>query len=125
MCDHLTLKDQSEGLKLSVWNNKENKNEEQSEASSVKWMPSKLRMMRKMISTSEGSGVDHRSLNSAQKFDDQKRQMPPSEADNSSSNNSLNINSNTIVRVCADCNTTKTPLWRSGPRGPKVYMFLR
>ncbi|CAL1414150.1 unnamed protein product [Linum trigynum] len=24
-----------------------------------------------------------------------------------------------VVRVCADCNTTKTPLWRSGPRGPK------
>ena len=26
------------------------------------------------------------------------------------------------VRVCADCNTTKTPLWRSGPRGPKVII---
>ncbi|URD99823.1 hypothetical protein MUK42_30673 [Musa troglodytarum] len=24
-----------------------------------------------------------------------------------------------IIRVCSDCNTTKTPLWRSGPRGPK------
>lgn len=24
-----------------------------------------------------------------------------------------------VVRVCSDCNTTKTPLWRSGPRGPK------
>ncbi|KAF5748317.1 putative GATA transcription factor 22 [Tripterygium wilfordii] len=24
------------------------------------------------------------------------------------------------VRVCADCNTTTTPLWRSGPRGPKT-----
>ncbi|CAN8253036.1 unnamed protein product [Cochlearia groenlandica] len=23
------------------------------------------------------------------------------------------------IRVCFDCNTTKTPLWRSGPRGPK------
>ncbi|EPS60442.1 hypothetical protein M569_14364 [Genlisea aurea] len=22
-------------------------------------------------------------------------------------------------RVCADCSTTKTPLWRSGPKGPK------
>jgi hypothetical protein len=87
-------------------------------------MPSKLRMMRKMISTSEGSGVDHIPLNSVQKFDDQKRRMPPSEGDNSSSNNSLNINGNTAVRVCADCNTTKTPLWRSGPRGPKVYIFF-
>ena len=25
-----------------------------------------------------------------------------------------------VIRVCSDCNTTKTPLWRSGPRGPKV-----
>ncbi|CAH8318287.1 unnamed protein product [Eruca vesicaria subsp. sativa] len=24
-----------------------------------------------------------------------------------------------VVRTCSDCNTTKTPLWRSGPRGPK------
>ncbi|CAA7408784.1 unnamed protein product [Spirodela intermedia] len=23
------------------------------------------------------------------------------------------------IRVCSDCNTTKTPLWRSGPQGPK------
>ncbi|CAN6207421.1 unnamed protein product [Urochloa humidicola] len=23
------------------------------------------------------------------------------------------------IRVCSDCNTTKTPLWRSGPCGPK------
>ncbi|WVZ19272.1 hypothetical protein V8G54_006594 [Vigna mungo] len=23
------------------------------------------------------------------------------------------------IRVCADCNTTSTPLWRSGPNGPK------
>ncbi|XP_039125840.1 GATA transcription factor 21-like isoform X1 [Dioscorea cayenensis subsp. rotundata] len=26
---------------------------------------------------------------------------------------------NTFIRVCSDCNTTKTPLWRSGPQGPK------
>ncbi|URD89789.1 hypothetical protein MUK42_28051 [Musa troglodytarum] len=28
-------------------------------------------------------------------------------------------NGNGIIRICSDCNTTKTPLWRSGPRGPK------
>ncbi|KAI3422912.1 GATA-type domain-containing protein [Psidium guajava] len=27
---------------------------------------------------------------------------------------------NNTVRVCVDCNTSKTPLWRSGPRGPKT-----
>ncbi|CAN6468291.1 unnamed protein product [Victoria cruziana] len=26
---------------------------------------------------------------------------------------------NGVARVCVDCQTTKTPLWRSGPRGPK------
>lgn len=24
-----------------------------------------------------------------------------------------------VARVCSDCSTTKTPLWRSGPQGPK------
>nr|CAB3503116.1 unnamed protein product [Digitaria exilis] len=24
-----------------------------------------------------------------------------------------------VIRVCSDCNTTKTPLWRTGPCGPK------
>ena len=30
-----------------------------------------------------------------------------------------------VVRVCSDCNTTKTPLWRSGPRGPKVNFTMQ
>lgn len=25
-----------------------------------------------------------------------------------------------LARRCANCNTTSTPLWRNGPRGPKV-----
>lgn len=29
-----------------------------------------------------------------------------------------------VIRVCSDCNTTKTPLWRSGPCGPKVLIYL-
>ena len=32
-------------------------------------------------------------------------------------------NNNGVIRVCSDCNTTKTPLWRSGPRGPKVNLI--
>ncbi|WOL09062.1 hypothetical protein Cni_G17815 [Canna indica] len=27
--------------------------------------------------------------------------------------------SNCPIRACSNCNTTKTPLWRSGPHGPK------
>lgn len=33
---------------------------------------------------------------------------------NSSGNDSL------LARRCANCDTTSTPLWRNGPRGPKV-----
>lgn len=39
--------------------------------------------------------------------------------DDSNYNSSSNNNSVT-ARVCADCHTTKTPLWRTGPTGPKV-----
>ncbi|KAG6414331.1 hypothetical protein SASPL_127051 [Salvia splendens] len=28
-------------------------------------------------------------------------------------------NCDVTIRVCSDCHTTKTPLWRSGPKGPK------
>ncbi|XP_039071625.1 GATA transcription factor 21-like isoform X3 [Hibiscus syriacus] len=48
--------------------------------------------------------------------DQHKQQQPSSSTDHSG--NSYN-NNNSTIRVCADCNTTKTPLWRSGPRGPK------
>ncbi|KAL7095953.1 hypothetical protein ACP275_10G054900 [Erythranthe tilingii] len=37
----------------------------------------------------------------------------------SGNSSSYNNNNNYPIRVCADCNTTKTPLWRSGPKGPK------
>lgn len=30
---------------------------------------------------------------------------------------------NDLKRCCADCRTTKTPLWRGGPAGPKVSVY--
>ncbi|XP_058075597.1 putative GATA transcription factor 22 [Magnolia sinica] len=61
----------------------------------VKWMSSKMRFMRKMMNSDQ-------TPEKSQPLDDEN-----------------NNNNATTIRVCSDCNTTKTPLWRSGPRGPK------
>ena len=44
-------------------------------------------------------------------------------ASRGSSGNSSNSSGNDplVARRCANCDTTSTPLWRNGPRGPKVY----
>ncbi|GMJ07350.1 hypothetical protein HRI_004404200 [Hibiscus trionum] len=89
------------------------------EDSSYKWMPSKMRILRKMMS-SERSDLSKSST--ATKIEDWKVQInQPSSSPDNSSNSSYNNNNTTNIpiRVCSDCNTTKTPLWRSGPRGPK------
>ncbi|KAJ6994699.1 GATA transcription factor 22 [Populus alba x Populus x berolinensis] len=80
---------------------------EESGESSVKWMPSKMRLMQKMTS-SNCSETDHKPMKFMLKFHNQQYQ-----------NNEINSSSNSNIRVCSDCNTTSTPLWRSGPRGPK------
>ncbi|KAL5771031.1 hypothetical protein ACOSP7_015185 [Xanthoceras sorbifolium] len=122
-CDHnQTLRNESDsGLKLTISKKEERNNENQSENSSVKWMSSKMRLMKKMMNP-EGGPAD-KSNDRSRKFEDQKQFSSISETENScnNNNNSYNINNNTTntIRVCADCNTTKTPLWRSGPRGPK------
>jgi len=38
------------------------------------------------------------------------------------SNNNLANNDPLLARRCANCDTTSTPLWRNGPRGPKVLI---
>ncbi|KAJ0030735.1 hypothetical protein Pint_13384 [Pistacia integerrima] len=113
--DHLTTvtNESDSGLKFSIWK-KEERNENQSENStSVKWMSSKMRLMKKMMHSDDGDNIPN---NSMQKFEDHHKQ--PSETNHNNSY-STNNNTTTTIRVCADCNTTKTPLWRSGPRGPK------
>ncbi|XP_058727813.1 GATA transcription factor 21-like [Vicia villosa] len=96
-CDHQELK-------------KENRNEafEPEDNSSMKWMPSKKRIIKRMMEDQRVSD---------EKFEKDKLLLHV-ETDNSSNNNGSN-NTNMIVRVCSDCHTTKTPLWRSGPAGPK------
>lgn len=72
---------------------------------SAKWMSSKMRLMRKMLGTDRILIDKHRRLQSVQE------QVQPSQVSSSPAD---------IVRACCNCKTTKTPLWRSGPRGPKV-----
>lgn len=43
-------------------------------------------------------------------------------ATRASTNN--NNNDSLLARRCANCDTTSTPLWRNGPRGPKVKKIL-
>lgn len=47
---------------------------------------------------------------------------------NGNSNRGSAGNDSLLARRCANCDTTSTPLWRNGPRGPKVincnYMFI-
>ncbi|CAM8943269.1 unnamed protein product [Rhodiola kirilowii] len=40
-------------------------------------------------------------------------------SDSEDSNKSPAMESSQIRRTCVDCNTTKTPLWRGGPAGPR------
>ncbi|PKA63646.1 Putative GATA transcription factor 22 [Apostasia shenzhenica] len=79
-----------------------------SHGSAVKWMSSKMRIMRKMMSSDEHRRISKsRRANQQAAVEEQKLQV---------GNEMIHGG---IVRVCSDCSTTKTPLWRSGPRGPK------
>ncbi|KAF0934158.1 hypothetical protein E2562_023421 [Oryza meyeriana var. granulata] len=76
--------------------------------STSKWMstpPVKMRIIRKGATTdSEGEAV-RKPRRRAQAHQDESQQQQQQAMG--------------VVRVCSDCNTTKTPLWRSGPCGPK------
>ncbi|XP_077225371.1 putative GATA transcription factor 22 [Tasmannia lanceolata] len=78
---------------------------------SVKWMSSKMRLMKKMMRSD--TSLENNQINNTQMCQNQQRSPRPCEEDNSNNSPSDKI------RVCSDCNTTKTPLWRSGPQGPK------
>ncbi|GJM90629.1 hypothetical protein PR202_ga06929 [Eleusine coracana subsp. coracana] len=64
--------------------------------------PAKMKIMRKGTSEYLEGGAVRKPRRRAQAHQDESQQQQQG-----------------IVRVCSDCNTTKTPLWRSGPCGPK------
>ncbi|XP_010925416.1 protein CYTOKININ-RESPONSIVE GATA TRANSCRIPTION FACTOR 1 [Elaeis guineensis] len=119
--DHLLISKSSDRLISFPTNNNNNTVEEPSHDRYVsqedlhgptKWMSSKMRFMRKMMNS--GHVIMSKRRTNMQILQDQGQ----SNQDGSTSNSSSNSPSG-IIRVCSDCNTTKTPLWRSGPRGPK------
>ncbi|URD89781.1 hypothetical protein MUK42_28051 [Musa troglodytarum] len=73
-------------------------------------MSSKMRFMRKMMNSTHI--VVSKPRGSMLLSEDQSQRSQGFGTGNQS-------NGNGIIRICSDCNTTKTPLWRSGPRGPK------
>ncbi|GMI92695.1 cytokinin-responsive gata factor 1, GATA TRANSCRIPTION FACTOR 22, GNC-LIKE [Hibiscus trionum] len=111
-------------LKLSVWKEEGEErgvsvtHQSHENITSAKWMPSKMRILRKMMNSDHVDLSNNYKLESEDQHKQQQQQQPSSSPDHSG-NSSYNNNNNSTIRVCADCNTTKTPLWRSGPRGPK------
>lgn len=87
----------------------------------MKWMSSKMRIMKKMMVSDSQTG-DIKPI----KYEDHQQQVTDNSSNNSNNNYSthLSYNNSPTIRVCSDCNTTKTPLWRSGPRGPKVCISI-
>ncbi|KAF3566784.1 hypothetical protein DY000_02017489 [Brassica cretica] len=97
---------------------------------SDKWMMSpKMRLIKKTI-TNNKQPTDHYPLNQKTSFekdhDEDLKKVTTKTTTAVTTENRYNTikdngygNNNGVIRVCSDCNTTKTPLWRSGPRGPK------
>ncbi|PRQ46834.1 putative transcription factor C2C2-GATA family [Rosa chinensis] len=127
-CDHdQTLGNEGEkGTLISKHGADDHRNHEsrstRAENISVKWMSSKMRIMRKMTNPDQtissnttvatNDSTARVNFSSSHNFEEQK--LHPSSPLGTDSSNNTNP-----IRVCSDCNTTKTPLWRSGPRGPK------
>ncbi|KAL3532611.1 hypothetical protein ACH5RR_006132 [Cinchona calisaya] len=106
---HDPEKKTNKGLRLCLWENNENQADHKENNPVNKWMSPKVKLMQKM----KKSDLKELTSTTTMKFEDQKQPTTFLETDH------LSSNSNTPIRVCADCNTTKTPLWRSGPKGPK------
>ncbi|XP_058189104.1 putative GATA transcription factor 22 [Rhododendron vialii] len=91
----------------------EDESEDKRDYESSKWMmPKKIRIVQKMMNTA-GSTHDQKKQERIIKI-----KFPDLEKDKCEID-SPSHGGNVLVRICSDCKTTKTPLWRSGPQGPK------
>lgn len=75
--------------------------------------PAKMKIMRRKATSEypEGGGAARKPRRRPQAHQDAESQLLQQQQQHAMG---------VVVRVCSDCNTTKTPLWRSGPCGPKV-----
>ncbi|KAK1354890.1 GATA transcription factor 21 [Heracleum sosnowskyi] len=105
------------GLKFSIWGKEETNENQETIDYEIKWMSPKMRWMHKMKKDQQDSPKPIKT-NTLIDTGDQKHQPSSMETENTSNTSSNSMISNPI-RTCSDCNTTKTPLWRSGPQGPK------
>lgn len=141
--DHMVPKKETR-LKLTI--RKKDHHEDQTDflhqnptkpdSDSDKWMMSpKMRVIKKTITnnrqptdhTNNNHKDDHYPLDHKTVFEedhDEELKKVSTRTATETRYNTINENgygnNNGVIRVCSDCNTTKTPLWRSGPRGPKV-----
>ncbi|XP_062218587.1 protein CYTOKININ-RESPONSIVE GATA TRANSCRIPTION FACTOR 1-like [Phragmites australis] len=74
------------------------------DGSTSSW-PAKMKIVRKAMSEYPEGGAARKPRRRAQAHHDESQQQQQQAIG--------------VIRVCSDCNTTKTPLWRSGPCGPK------
>ncbi|XP_071733565.1 uncharacterized protein [Rutidosis leptorrhynchoides] len=132
--------EKQDGLKFCVWKRETNYDDDHhhhhmnhDENQGGKWTTSsKMTLMLKMKKTtnSQLTTADILKVDQDHHKKEQLASSPVEEINANNSNSILNNATNTtcsnnnnnhqiIIRVCSDCNTTKTPLWRSGPQGPK------
>lgn len=113
------------GINLTdLWNeeyhdapDKRHANKDEDDYNPVLWVPSKITPMQKKMKNSNLNHVTLKINSSvANMIDDQKI---PASVHSWETDSSSGISYSNPIRVCSDCNTTKTPLWRSGPNGPK------
>ncbi|KAF5208140.1 Gata transcription factor [Thalictrum thalictroides] len=107
------------GLKLSIFEGDQLKDNSipSENKGPVSWMSSKMRLMKKMIN-SDRADAD-KPIRSKLWFQADQTQLSSPSTTNITGDN-LATSNNTMIRTCSDCNTTRTPLWRSGPKGPKT-----
>ncbi|KAI3714573.1 hypothetical protein L6452_21529 [Arctium lappa] len=120
--DHRIENNEEKSREFPTWNKSEINDTINNDQNQVKWMSSKMRVMLKMKKSdpvNPNPNAYRSTTREVTMLEGHKLPNSPIDQETDNSSNSTTSNNNIPIRVCSDCNTTKTPLWRSGPRGPK------